>query len=60
MYVNSNITNNDKTRSKKTNKNKLIVFTQQEINILKDKKASFDVIDKIKLFKNIFDGIIIS
>lgn len=49
------------TKKKTINKkNKLIVFTNKESKILKEKKPSQNILDNIKSFKKIFDCIIIS
>jgi hypothetical protein len=40
--------------------NKMVVFTKEEINILKEKNAEYETINNIKLFKNIFGGVVVS
>ena len=56
---NNNKINNEK-KEKLENKNKLVVFTKEEINILKDKKITFELLNEVKLFKNIFDCSVVS
>lgn len=52
---------NYKTKKRDCNgKNKLIVFNKNEIDILKNKNVTFEDIDQIKLFKNVFDCVVVS
>ncbi len=52
---------NYKSNSRKdSEKNKLIIFDKKEIDILKKKQATYQDIDKIKLFKSVFDCVVIS
>jgi hypothetical protein len=54
--------NTKQKNSKYTKKkqNKLVVFTSEEINILKNKDIDFDTLNQIKLFKDVFDCVVIS
>jgi hypothetical protein len=55
-----------KTKKEKTcfdelkSNNKMVVFTKEEIKILKEKDAEYETINNIKLFKNIFGGVVVS
>ncbi len=39
---------------------KLIIFSKEEIDILKNKNISYISLNNIKLFKNIFGGVVVS
>lgn len=59
-YKNNRFNEKTNNNNKKYNKNKLVVFTKDEIDIIKNKAVSFDDIQQIKLFKNVFECVVVS